>query len=249
MLFTRARRAPAPSPRVVSQSAVASPPPAAPSVTPRRIARDGVTIALEGGGVMRETAPYLEPDRDPRPVTVLLHALCSDEKWLCDWLQWGDLSPQWQLCPRAPKTCGNGGAQWTASGAETRATIERALATTRARHGARVGDRLVLVGMSQGAYAVTHVLRELAARPGLVVRGVVLHGARVNLSAPEVRGMRVVLAAGEQDGAAPAMRALAASLRAQGVEARWASFGKVGHFLPVGTATTMSELIEWARGE
>lgn len=200
---------------------------------------------------MHESAPYLVPDTARRPVTVILHALCADEIWMCDWLQYGELPPQWQVCPRGPIACGNGGAQWTTSGEATLRQIETAIAKTRERHGDRVGDDVVLAGMSQGAYAVAHVIRELARqpKPSLLVRGVVLHGAHVEVSAADAKklGIRVVLAAGDQDGAAPAMRALSARLQAQGVDARYASFGPVGHFLPVDSASPMVGFIEWAR--
>jgi predicted esterase len=224
----------------------------APAV-PHVAKHDGISVALEGGGIIRETAPYLEPDDEPRPVTFILHGLCAEEKWMCDWLQHGELSPQWQICPRGPTACGNGGAQWGAEGKDIADLLERSLSATRARHGARVGDRVVLAGMSQGAYAIARVVHELAlhARPSFPLRGLVLQGAKVSLSPGEVKklGLRVVLAAGERDIAAPSMRALAAALKANGIQARYASFGDVGHFLPVNSATAMGELIDWARGD
>jgi hypothetical protein len=39
------------------------------------------------------------------------------------------------------------------------------------------------------------------------------------------------------------------ALSANGVEARWFSFGDVGHFLPVDSAKEMAQLIAWARAE
>jgi predicted esterase len=216
----------------------------------------GVAIDLGDGLAMHEASPYLSPDDAPRPVTFILHAICADEIWMCDWLQWsGDLSPQWQLCPRAPSRCDAAGTQWkwTANGAETLALLQRALDSAKQRHGARIGDAIVLVGMSQGAYEVARVLHVLAQQPTptLAVRGVVLHGAQVSLRPSDLKKLdvRVVLAAGDEDAAAPHMRALAAALKANGVDARWASFGAdVGHFLPVDSAKPMAELIAWARG-
>jgi predicted esterase len=220
---------------------------------PRRDLHPGIKVAIEGGGTMNESAPYLVPDDAPRSVTVILHAYCADEIWMCDWLQYGDLSPQWQVCPRAPNECGNGGAQWSPGSPQTLSVIERAVATHKARHGARVGDGLVLAGMSQGAYAIADLVRQLAAQPepSLRLRGIVLHGARVRLSSADVKklGIRVALAAGDQDQAAPTMESLARTLQAQGCDAKYESFGPVGHFLPVDTAGTMSKLIAWARGD
>jgi hypothetical protein len=45
------------------------------------------------------------------------------------------------------------------------------------------------------------------------------------------------------------MRAQAESLRKQGIEARFVSLGRVGHFIPVETAAQVAELIDWARGD
>jgi predicted esterase len=217
------------------------------------MSRDGVTVTIEGGTI-RETAPYLEPDSEKRPVTFILHGLCAEEKWMCDWLQHGDLGPQWQICPRGPVACGNGGASWSTETDAIVKLLERSLAATRARHPDRVrDDGLVLAGMSQGAYAIARAVHELAEHPSATLkpRGIVLQGAAVSLSPADVKklGLRVVLAAGERDAAAPKMRALANALKSQGIEARYASFGAVGHFLPVDSAFTMSELLAWARGE
>lgn len=244
---TGSAAAPAPTKTAVANA------PASTFAEPRWTRHDGVTVTIEGGGLLRETEPYLVPDDAKRPVTFILHGLCAEQTWMCDWLQHGDvLSPQWQLCPRAPVDCGNGGAHWTADGDTTVDLLSRALATTRARHPGRVGDRIVLAGMSQGAYAIANALRTLAKQkpPRLSLAGVVLQGARVSVSAADAKalGIRVVLCAGERDGAAPSMKKLAASLKAQGVDARYFSFGNVGHFIPVSTAKAMSELIDWARG-
>ncbi|MGZ3477550.1 MAG: alpha/beta hydrolase [Polyangiales bacterium] len=242
------------APRIEHTNASTAPTPSTSvAIVPHRALHDGVTVAIEGGTI-RETAPYLEPDAERRPVTMILHALCADEKWMCDWLQHGDLGPQWQICPRAPIACGNGGAQWSAPTTDVLHLLEHALAATKSRHPDRVRDEgLVLAGMSQGAYAIARLVHELAEHPSptLKPKGLVLHGASITLSPVDLKklGVRVVLAAGDDDGAAPKMKALANALKSQGVEARYASFGPVGHFLPVDTASTMAELIAWARGE
>lgn len=200
-------------------------------------------VEIEPG--LRETEPMLSRDDAARPVTFILHALCSDEIWMCDWLQYGHLAPQWQLCPRGQLTCGPGQYKW--GGDDTAKLLQHAFERARERHGARIDDhKTVLVGMSQGAYTIAALLRHPLP---FKVRGVVLHGARVQLRAEDLKGIRLVLAAGDLDGAAPEMKRLAARLSQQGVTARYASFGHVGHFLPVGSATIMSELIEWARAQ
>jgi predicted esterase len=227
---------------------------------PRRVRRDSVRVALdtgrpsEGFWQMHESEPLIAPDDRPRPVTVLLHGMCADSSWTCDWLQYFDMQPQWQICPRAPSRCkSEPGYSWT-RGAETRRVVELALSTLKARRGARVADdSVVIAGFSQGAYALAGLVHELALRPSpsLSVRGILAQGAHVHFAAADVRalGVRVALAAGDLDGAAPAMRAEGEQLARAGVQARFASLGHdEGHFTSVSTGRTVAQLIDWCRG-
>jgi predicted esterase len=199
---------------------------------------------------MHENAPLVDPDDVPRPTTILLHGMCADSNWTCDWLQYFELAPQWMLCPRAPSHCGEGGYKWAAA-AETLRVVETTLASAKARNGARVEDeRIVLAGFSQGAYAVAGLMRLLAATPTLHVRGVVLQGAEVHVDAAAARtlGVRVALTAGDLDGAAPAMRAEAARLRREGIDVRYESLGQdEGHFTSVSTGKIVAQLVDWVR--
>src|SRR5262249_2519240 len=68
-------------------------PPRAPPEPPRRVRHDGALVPLDTGAakktwIMHETAPLIEPDEEPRPITLLLHGMCSDPKWTCDWFQY-----------------------------------------------------------------------------------------------------------------------------------------------------------------
>jgi predicted esterase len=200
---------------------------------------------------MHESAPLVDPDDAPRSVTVLLHAMCADSTWMCDWLQYFAMQPQWQICPRAPRRCRGEGFQW-GSAAESRRTIEAAVAALEERQGARVrDDAVVLAGFSQGAYALADLVRDLARRPwGLRVRCILAQGARVRFSGPDLRtlGVRLVLTAGDRDSAAPAMRAEAERLRREGADARYASLGKdEGHFISVSTGKIVAALIDECR--
>jgi predicted esterase len=227
---------------------------------PRRVRRDSVLVPLDAGRPseafwqMHESEPLVLPDDEPRPVTILLHGMCADSSWTCDWLQYFDMRPQWQVCPRAPGRCRTEpGYSWT-GGADTRRVVELALSTLRQRHGARVrDDSLVIAGFSQGAYALAGLVHELALRPSpaLQVRGILAQGAHVHFAAGDVRtlGARVALTAGDLDRAAPAMRAEAEQLARAGVEARYASLGRdEGHFTSVATGRTVAQLIDWCRG-
>jgi predicted esterase len=252
---------------VLRSSAMAPPPSVVPSdaraplAPPVRVRHDSVRVPLStddparGLWQMHEAEPLIEPDAQPRPVTVLLHGMCADSSWTCDWLQYFQMAPQWQICPRAPNPCrSEPGYSW-GSLADTRRIVERSLAVLRARHGARVrDDSIVLAGFSLGAYAVAALVRDLARlpSPSLRVRGILAQGARVHFAAADVRalGARVALAAGDLDGAAPAMRVGAAKLRHEGVDATYASLGHdESHFTSVSTGKTIAELIDWCRAE
>jgi predicted esterase len=262
----RASRAPAAPPGGTSASPLevsghSSSATAEPGATPpRRVRRDSVRVALDTGRPseafwqMHESAPLVVPDDGPRPVTILLHGMCADSSWTCDWLQYFDMQPQWQICPRAPGRCrSEPGYSWT-DRAETRRVVELALATLKDRHGERVrDDSVVIAGFSQGAYALAGLVHDLASRPSpsLNVRGILAQGAHVHFAPADVRalGVRVALAAGDLDRAAPAMRAEAERLVRAGVEARFASLGREeGHFTSVSTGRTVAQLIDWMRG-
>jgi predicted esterase len=227
---------------------------------PNRVRHDSVRVPLSTGRPqedfwqMHESAPLIEPDEDPRPVTILLHGMCADSSWTCDWLQYFEMAPQWQICPRAPGKCATeDGFRWT-SGAETRRLLELSMATLKERHEGRVrDDGIVLAGFSLGAYAVASLVRELSRNPSasLEVRGILAQGARVHFSASDLRrlGLRVILAAGDLDAAAPAMRAEAQRLGREGIEVRYVSLGvDESHFTSVSTGKIVAQLIDWCRG-
>src|SRR5262249_32286318 len=137
---------------------------------------------------------------------------------------------------------------------DVRRVVELSLATVKERHGARVrDDGTVLVGYSNGAFAVVSLVQALARAPEATVpvKGVVLFGAEVDLPAADLRtlGARVGLTAGDLDGSSYRMRAQADSLHRQGVEARFVSLGRVGHVIPQSTSPAIGQLIDWVRGE
>jgi predicted esterase len=260
---TRARRAAsrpvviAPAPGAASRDAPAPAPPD----SPKRVRRDSVRVPLYTGNPresfwqMHEAEPLVAPDDEPRPITLLLHGMCADSSWTCDWLQYFEMKPQWQVCPRAPSKCGGEpGYRW-AGVVDIRRVVELSIATLKARHDARVrDDSLVLAGFSLGAYAVAALVRDLARQPSASLRvvGILAQGARVHFSAADVRqlGARIALTAGDLDSAAPAMRAEVEQLRREGIDARYVSLGgDEGHFSSVSTGKTVAALIDWCRGE
>jgi predicted esterase len=234
---------------------------AAPRTPPKVVRRDSVRVPLSTGDPseafwqMHEAAPLIEPDEEARPVTLLLHGMCADSSWTCDWLQYFPMAPAWQVCPRAPRKCSTEpGYSWTNAG-DTRRIVELSMATLVQRHGARVrDDSVVIAGFSLGAHAIAGLVRELARQtpPAMRLRGVVVQGAPVHFSAVDLRklGARIALTAGDLDRAAPALRAEAEKLRREGIDSRYVSLGKdESHFSSVATGRTIAELIDWCRGD
>jgi predicted esterase len=132
--------------------------------------------------------------------------------------------------------------------------VELSLAIAKERHNDRLrNDSIVLVGYSDGAYALAGLVHAYAQldRPPLSIRGIVLFGAHVDLVAADVRklGARVGLTAGELDASASHLRSQAEALRRQGVDARFVSLGRVGHVIPQSTSRSLAALIDWSRGE
>lgn len=201
-----------------------------------------VALGRKPGEGMRWTAPLRE--HEPAPLTVLMHGLCNDPQVTCGWFR--ELGTSWQVCPAGPVSCG-WGYQWAGGPEKSRQRVAASVERAREELGARLrADGAVLVGFSMGAMGAVEVVRT---SPGMFV-GLVLVGARVTPRASDLRAAgvrRVALAAGDFDGAAGSMRAVAASLSRAGIDARYVSLGKVGHFIPDSTSAPIAELIAWAR--
>jgi hypothetical protein len=109
---------------------------------------------------------------------------------------------------------------------------------------------VVLLGYSNGAYAVTNLVHDFAKTPPPErIAGVILFGAETTLRADEVRalGARVGFTAADNDGAGRAIRANASELRRQGIETCFVSLGNAGHFIPQSTSAPIARLVDWAR--
>lgn len=235
---------PAPSPGGESEENNEVEPPAGPPAEPAR------NVLLQGPGhtQLRVSSPFQE--RGAAPMTVLLHGICNNPRVTCGWFHEEDLGPTWQVCPAGNVPCGGDGYQWSVHSPER---LERhvlgGVAHTQERYGARISpEDAVLVGFSLGAVAAVTLLASGTQR----FSGVVLVGASVSPSAEQLAlaGVRrIALAAGDHDGAAPAMRRAAASLRKRGVQARFESLGRVGHVIPDSTSAPIGRLIDWARGQ
>jgi predicted esterase len=152
------------------------------------------------------------------------------------------------VCPRGNAPLGEG-RMWSGTFVDAERQIRAALAAAETLAPGKL-DRNgegTLIGYSNGAYFAAEVAR---AEPGHWT-GLVLISMKLNLDAAALRAAgvrRVALAAGQQDGAAESMAALAARLRASGLDARFISLGPGGHPFPPDIATRMSEIVAWVRG-
>ena len=181
-----------------------------------------------------------------RPLVVMLHGMCSDVLPTCDAVGLAGREGSWLVCPTGNARCG-GAADWYGSGEEKAASIDAAIAALDRAWGAFVDHRGdVLAGFSRGAFVARDVIY---ARPGRY-RGAILVGASLSPDPDrfEAAGIRrVVLAAGDYDGARPAMQRAAARLSAGGVPARFVSLGRIGHWLPEDFEDRMREALRWIR--
>jgi len=200
---------------------------------------------------------YPPVTKQPRaPIVVFLHATCMQPSPVCDRFGSAGRDPGWLVCPSGNSTC-YGEPDWHGPGPEKAAFLERALAKVEAQIPSFLDERPgVLVGWSRGAFAARDILEAsltdaksapLAKR----FRGLVLLAAHVTpkLSTLTKVGItRVVMAAGDQDGARPTMVAAVDTLRAGGLEVRYVSLGNIGHAWPKDFETRMREPIAWAAG-
>lgn len=198
----------------------------------------------------------LYPPVDPRPapLVVALHATCMEPASVCDWFGSAGREHGWLVCPAGHSTC-NDAPDWSGPSEEKASFLERDLATVEESLGDRVdGTRGVLFGWSRGAYAACDILRVAVASPSHErlahrFRGLVLMAARVRPDDATLRGAgidRIVLAAGDQDGAAESMRASAAALKRSGFDARYVSLGPIPHQWPEDFEARMRSHIAWA---
>jgi predicted esterase len=104
-----------------------------------------------------------------------------------------------------------------------------------------------ILGYSNGAYFAAEIACTEPGRwPGLIVMSMKLDLDAARLSAAGVK--RVVLAAGDRDGARASMQALAEQLNGRGIAARFMSLGPVGHEFPGDMASRMCAAVAWVRG-
>jgi predicted esterase len=191
--------------------------------------------------------------RSPRPAVVFLHGMWAGPEDQCDTFVRGATPFGFLVCPRgnAPLAGpGDAGAwkMWKGTYADAERQIAAAVGAAEALAPGKL-DRAgqgTIVGYSNGAYFAAEVAVAEAGRwPGVVLLSMKLDLDAARLKAAGVK--RVLLAAGDQDGAHDSMQDLAAQLAARGVTARFMSLGPGGHEFPADMSRRMCVAIAWAR--
>jgi predicted esterase len=181
-------------------------------------------------------------------VIVMLHGMCDTPENECNAFHPAATSEGFLLCPRANGACGNGGAIWRGSPESKRALVDDSLNALSTEFGSTaVTDHdATLVGFSQGAYlAVDMVKRSKGPWSSLI-----LIGASIDIDVRSLREAgirRVLLAAGDYDGAKPAMQRATASLVQAGFDAKFSSLGPVGHQFAFDMNAWMKDALVWVR--
>jgi predicted esterase len=192
-------------------------------------------------------APELEAEAK-KPVIVMLHGMCDTPENECNAFHPAVANVGFLVCPRANGACGNGGAIWRGSPESKRALVDDSLTALGTQFGSSaIIDRdATLIGFSQGAYlAVDMVKRSKGPWSSLI-----LIGASIEVDARTLREagiLRVLLAAGDYDGARPAMKKTTSELVHAGFDAKFASLGPVGHQFAPDMNAWMKDALEWVR--
>ncbi len=191
------------------------------------------------------------PPRDPsepRPVTVMLHGMCSEPARACRHFAETVTERGWLLCPRATERCEGGGSTWPSTGFER--SVEAGIARVRERHPGRLDERAgrTLVGFSLGAFRALSLAQSTR---GTYPR-VILIGARIY---PDARLLarsgveRLLLAAGDYDMTSAHLRGRSRVLSRQGFPVAFQSYGRVGHAFPGNFADLLERGLDWIEGQ
>lgn len=206
---------------------------------------DGGQRKLDFGGgrpAIYEAPKDAKGTKAKQPLVVFLHGMCALPEWECPVFR-GATGGAWLLCPPGPQACEGNGAMWIGKTAALTARADRA---TEALAKLEQVDltRRALVGYSLGAPAALRIALD---RPGryqrLMFVNASIEPSKAQLARAKVT--RVAFVAGEADRTAPKLRKAAERLARVGVDARYFSLGKVGHYFDATSEERMRESLEW----
>ena len=188
----------------------------------------------------------------PRAVILYLHGMWASPEDSCPLFARAATAHGIVVCPRGNARLADGSHYWAgghraiAPRLDAALTEAAALASSAQRdRDASTGDG-TLVGFSNGAaFALQVALAEPGRWTGLVLMAMRLSLDPKKLEAAGVR--RVLLAAGDLDGARAAMEQEAKRLVAAGFDARYVSLGRVGHSFAPDMDAWMRDALAWVR--
>jgi predicted esterase len=215
-------------------------------------AHRSLTVAVMLVGALRAHGAWgvAFPPNDstaPKPAIVYLHGMWASPEDSCGAFEHAATPFGFLVCPRGNAPLGDG-KMWAGTYASVAPNVHAAMDAAGALAPGRL-DRSgggTLIGFSNGAYFAAEVAM---AEPGKWT-GLILLSMRLDLDAARLRTAgihRVVLGAGDKDGARDAMKALAARIDATGLPTRFVSLGPVGHEFPSDMDTRMCDAVAWAR--
>lgn len=181
------------------------------------------------------------------PITFMLHGMCDAPENECGHFA-SATRDSFLVCPRAPSSCGNGGGtQWGGTIAQKQALMTSARAAVEAEFPDRVAkDETTLVGFSQGAFVGLH-LGEEGGFPYLVLIAAAIEPNVAKLRAAGVK--RIALAAGDFDGSRGTMEKARRTLERGGIETKYFSMGRTGHWLPADTNSKVGAMLDWVHAK
>jgi predicted esterase len=184
----------------------------------------------------------------PRPAIVYLHGMWASPEDSCGTFERAATPFGFLVCPRGNAPNGDG-RMWTGTYASVAPSVHTALRAAEALAPGKL-DRSgggTLVGYSNGAYFAVQIARsERGTWTGLVLVSMRLELDAASLRAAGVR--RIVLAAGDRDGASVSMQTAAKSTDSAGLPTRFMSLGAGGHEFPADMDARMCVAIAWVRG-
>lgn len=206
-----------------------------------------IALDAEGGAKVLAFPPRAGALSSGKPLTVVyLHGIHGRPENGCPWFREGSSELGWLVCPAANERLPNGTFSWAGTAADQRAVIARAERAA-AAEGRGAESPSVLVGFSQGAFVAMDLVHgRLGRYRGLVLIGADVAPTRAMLEASGVA--RVVLAAGDLDGASGPMKRATERLRAQGMDARFVSLGRIGHSYETTEKEALRDAIVWVGG-
>ncbi len=184
----------------------------------------------------------------PRPVTVVLHGMCSEPANACRHFADRVSADEHLVCPRASRRCEGGGSIWPQRGFAQQ--VEQSIARAHESLGDRVDSSRgrTLIGYSLGAFRAL----ELAQQGEGKYPRVMLIGAKIYPNAKLLRDNgveRLLLSAGAWDMMHDHMRRETQRLSRAGFPTRFLGLGPVGHFFTPSFAEYLPEALRWLTEE